>query len=181
MYDAQYPDDEEVDQVTWKAFWLKNQHHHTICLACITQRKERLQRGALSKIGGLGEPEGGAEEEEYPDWGPVFLSAASKAILLNWYRKAKIIRSGKRGMKKQKVVKDVSDDEGEDMPAHWAQKKVDTGFTPATTAIATRWARSARAQLQRKAGKGAGPRESDSRGNDTDDFRSGLKSRERRK
>jgi len=100
--------------------------------------------------------------------------------LLNWYRKAQIVRAGKRGQrKKEKVVKEVSDDEGEDVPADWAQKM--GGISSASKAIAIKWMRTARAQLQRKAGKGASFRGFDE--NDDDDFeqfKSGQKSRLRK-
>ena len=41
------------------------------------------------------------EQEDYPEWGPVFLSAASKAMLLNWYRKAQRLRAGKKGKRRK--------------------------------------------------------------------------------
>ena len=47
MYNAVYPGDDEVDQVQWKNFWIKNQKHHTICLACISKRREVAARRAL--------------------------------------------------------------------------------------------------------------------------------------
>ena len=100
-------------------------------------------------------------QEEYPDWGPIYLSAASKAILLNWYRKAQRIRQGKRGIKRRvKVIKNISDDEGDnDVPSEWTKQML--GITPATKAIAVRWVRSARAKMQQRAGKGAGLKESE--------------------
>ena len=101
--------------------------------------------------------------EEYPeDWGPVYLSAASRAIMLNWYAQAKKRREGKRKQgphRKDRVHKDISDDEGEEQPVAWA--KTALNLTPATKAIAIKWNRSARARLQRKRGKGAGRREVD--------------------
>eukprot|EP01036_Dinobryon_divergens_P060650 gene60650-80879_t len=132
-----------------------------------------MGRKALGEFAGL---DGEGDVEEYPDWGPVFLSAASKAILLNWYRKAQIIRQGKRGKKRDKIIKEVSDDEGEDMPAHWAQQA--SGLSAATIAIALKWSRSARAQLQKKKGKGSGMRESNITNDDEEKeerFKSGQK------
>ncbi|RYH31692.1 hypothetical protein EON65_02110, partial [archaeon] len=78
-----------MDQVQWKTFWINNQRYHTICLACLTRRKEveagqRIKGGMLD--GSMFEDD---EQEDYPDWGPVFLSAPSKAMLLNWMNKAK--------------------------------------------------------------------------------------------
>lgn len=61
------------------------------------------------------------DQEDYPDYGPVYLSATSKAMMLDWYRKAKNIRKEKRNsrndkkgmnaMYKEKIIKDISDDE----------------------------------------------------------------------
>jgi hypothetical protein len=192
MYDQTYPGDAEVDQLQWKSFWTSHQKYHTICLACLTRRKEVAARDAMIASGlapgkgprtpGLYESGLADDIEKYPDWGAVYLTAASKAILLNWYRKAKKLREGKRAnrKKREKVVKQVSDDEGDDIPSQWTQNVLQ--FTPATKAMAIKWMRTARARLQHKAGKGAGIRES---GNDYDDvvdnFRSGTKSRSMRK
>jgi hypothetical protein len=40
MYDAQYPGDEEVNNTQWKDFWVKHQKYHTVCLNCISKRKD---------------------------------------------------------------------------------------------------------------------------------------------
>ncbi len=90
------------------------------------------------------------DQEAYPDWGPVFLSAASKAILLNWYRKAQRLRAGKKGgvRRKEKVLRNVSDDEGDDLPDSWL-KEIEK-ITPATKGIAIKWMRTARARIQAK-------------------------------
>jgi len=87
MYETTFPDDMEIDQVQWKEFWTRHQHHHTICLACISKRKENQKKGYVPHAPG----EGGTpyrdeadtrdkqyDQEAYPDWGPVFLTAASK-------------------------------------------------------------------------------------------------------
>lgn len=139
----------------------------------------------------------------------MYLSAASKAIMLDWYRKAKNIRKERRGAKRSKdgdkiardknrstgnndrVVRDVSDDEGEgegqDLPLSWG-KGGGLNVSESTKAIAIKWNRTARARLQKKAGKGAGKggyedaltvveKEPTGQGR----FRSGLKSRNLRK
>jgi hypothetical protein len=105
---------------------------------------------------------------------------------LNWYRKAQRIRQGKRGVKKrEKIVKNISDDEGDDIPTSWAKKMVEV--TPATKAIAIKWMRTARARLQKKAGRGAGAREFTSAEDTanaeqlTETFKSGRKSKQLRK
>lgn len=173
-----------VDQVQWKTFWTNNQRYHTICLACVTQRKAKAARDAYSK--GALDPSifDDDNQEDYPDWGPVFLSGASKAILLNWYRKAQKLRAGKRKQraKKERVTKDISDDEGDDPAFSWLKEGL-RNITPATKAIAIRWMRSARARLQQKRGKGAGLRERDVFQEEQvgEGFRSGLKSKMLRK
>eukprot|EP01006_Ploeotia_vitrea_P030746 TRINITY_DN63088_c1_g2_i1.p1 TRINITY_DN63088_c1_g2~~TRINITY_DN63088_c1_g2_i1.p1 ORF type:complete len:486 (+),score=-25.79 TRINITY_DN63088_c1_g2_i1:1-1458(+) len=190
MYDNTYPGDEEVDQVQWKSFWMNNQHYHTVCLSCATRRKELTK---LGKMRGEGIP-GGTETflddapEQYPDWGPVFLSAASKAIALNWYRKAQRARAGKKGMKKRdKIVKDISDDEGDDLPKEWSKQMAK--LSASSTAIAMFWLQTARTRLLKRAGKGGGLRDSTYKGKEDDPdaqpsgdtFRSGKKSKSMRK
>ena len=175
-----------------------NYLHIVTLLGCTIKRKESPTEKLLR---GSGEGPEGTENlpEEYPDWGPIYLSAASKAIILDWYRKAKNIRKEKREKRKkmpdvsakykEKVTADISDDEGDgdDQPILWAKQGVN--ITPATKAIAIKWNRTARARLQKKAGKGGGGagRESDNLALQNDikpagtGFRSGLKSRNVRK
>lgn len=179
-----------VDQVQWKQFWINNQRYHTICLACLSKRKEIEARNKM-KGGGIFDPTlfDDVEQEAYPDWGPIFLSGASKAILLNWYRKAQKLRAGKRRaprMKKQREVKDISDDEGEEDPMFsWLREGLKE-VTPATKAIAVKWMRTARAKLQQRRGKGTSTREQDEalaelEQDVTEQFKSGKKSRTLRK
>lgn len=124
-------------------------------------------------------------QEAYPDWGPIFLSGPSKAILLNWYRKAQKLRAGKRRQprqKKQREVKDISDDEGDEDPMFsWLREGLKE-ITPASKAIAVKWMRTARARLQQRRGKGTSTREQDEAAaeaeNDvTEQFKSGKKSK----
>ena len=172
MYEAAYPDDDEIDQVQWKAFWSRNQIYHTICLSCITKRKEQ-QRGA-----GAGPAPSGTykpfddDKEQYPDWGPVFLTPASKAILLNWYRKAQRVRAGKKGAKKAKEPKVITDSDEEEVPPEWTKQM--EGITPASSAIAIKWMRTARAALQKRAGKGGSINAAKP---NTEAFRGGKKSK----
>merc|ERR1711988_319866 len=182
MYDNAYPGDEEVDQVQWKTFWMNNQRYHTTCLNCLTKRKEISTRAALAGVADLSMYDD--EQEEYPDWGPVYLSAASKAILLNWYRKAQRSRAGKKGAKvrRAKIAKDVSDDE-EEKEAAWTKNFQQP--SQATIAIAIKWVRTARARMQKKRGKGASLKEKDLAPDEGPDlgtaFRSGRKSKMTRK
>jgi len=118
------------------------------------------------------------DPEAYPDWGPVYLSAASKAILLNWYRKAQRVRQGKRGVKRTKKVLTISDDEGDSAPIEWT--KALEKLTPASKAIAIFWSRTARARIQSRYGKGSSLSERDL-DNKEANFKSGKKSRTLRK
>ena len=127
-------------------------------------------------------------QEDYPDWGPIYLSAASKAILLNWYRKAQRVRAGKKGAKVRKVNvnRDVSDDEGDEKEAAWTKNYVAPG--PATVAIAIKWVRTARARIQKKRGKGHSLTEKEANAKEqqqdlsvSEKFRSGQKSKKNRK
>lgn len=188
MYDKTYPGDEEVDQIQWKSFWMDNQRYHTICLACLARRKELSVNNALrgQDLTLLED-----QQEEYPDWGPIFLTAASKAILLNWYRKAQRLRQGKKGaIKRDRILKAVSDDEGDDVPPEWT--RMVQNISDSTKALAIKWMRTARARLQHKAGKGVSLREADLKkqmeeqqsripSSAGESFRSGKKSKEARK
>lgn len=178
-----------MDQGQWKTFWINNQRYHTICLACLTKRKELEARAKIK--GGMLDASMFEDDnqEAYPDWGPVFLTAASKAMLLNWYRRAQKLRAAKRrqprnkagmpklatikeqdsssnlgGMslksRKERTLKDISDDEGDDPMFSWLREGMKE-ITPASKAIAIKWMRTARARLQQKRGKGQGAREGD--------------------
>ncbi|CAM9092103.1 unnamed protein product, partial [Ectocarpus fasciculatus] len=150
MYEAAYPEDEEIDQVQWKAFWSRNQIYHTICLSCLTKRKEKIRGGGAGGPAAPGfDTPFDDDQEQYPDWGPVFLTPASKAILLNWYRKAQRSRAGKKGVKKTKAKapRAISDDEGDDVPPGWTKQMA--AMQPSSKAIAVKWMRTARAQLQK--------------------------------
>lgn len=92
------------------------------------------------------ESEDDAEPSAYSEWGPVYLSAASRAILMKWYRQAQENVWGKSGRRRPPVSIDVSDDEGEDVPAEWAVARV--VLSDASKALAIRWLRTARARLQ---------------------------------
>merc|ERR1711998_570212 len=120
---------EEFDQAAWKKFWIKHQQYRTVCLDCINRTKEDARREAMAgAMPDLMEDEG----VEYPDWKAVFLTPASRAILILWYRKAQEQVFGKGGRRRQKIV--VSDDEGDEIDAEWARKPVHV--SEATKAIA---------------------------------------------
>jgi hypothetical protein len=137
----------EFDQGAWKKFWIKHQRYVTTCLECINARKEGERREAMA----------GAEPElledpgdDYPEWGPVFLSAASRAIIMRWYREGQERVFGKDGRKRRQIV--VSDDEGEEMHAEWAKAPV--LLSEASKAISILWLRTARSRIMTRSGKG---------------------------
>ena len=152
-------------------------------MQCLSKRKEKHLKEIMKGGTGLESILYDDDQEAYPDWGPIYLSASSKAILLNWYRKAQRVRQAKKGAVRRgpKVAKGISDDEGDDIPAEWTKQLM--SMTPATKAIAIKWARTARAAMQKRAGKGASLRDSqvafDSSADDT--FKSGKKSLTQRK
>ena len=76
-------------------------------------RKEK-ERNAAMKDAGLFETDDEGDAE-YPEWGPVYLSAASRAMLINWYRQAQESLFGKGGRRRKQVMIDVSDDEGDEI------------------------------------------------------------------
>ena len=150
-FDEEHPD-EEFDQVAWKTFWIRHQRYRTVCLACVTARKEQERNIAMKDAGLFAESDDDDRDAEYPEWGPVYLSAASRAMLISWYRQAQEQLFGKGGRKRKQVMIDVSDDEGDEVPSQWANTKID--LSAASHALAIRWLRTARANIQKAKGLG---------------------------
>jgi len=146
-FDEENPD-EEFDQIEWKTFWIRHQRYRTICLACATAQKEEERKEALKDAGLL--PKEDDPADDAPDWGPIYLTAASQAILMNWYRQAQEKVFGKGGRKRRKARLDISDDEGEDIPVQWADAQIN--LSEASQALAIRWLRTARANIQKTKG-----------------------------
>jgi len=177
-FQAEHPE-EEFDQVLWKNFWQKHAKYRTICLSCISQRKEKDRRDAL--VGALkdDDSDGGAD---YPEWGPVYLNAASDAILKGWYRAAQNRLFGKEGGKKRDRVQiQVSDDEGDELLQSWAQESLD--LAESSKLMAVKWLRTARGKLQKDKGfEGEeGGSAATRRAKPGDKYKSGKKSASRRK
>jgi len=182
-FDAEFPD-EEFDQVAWKTFWIRHQRYRTVCLGCVTAKAEEERNEALKNAGLFKEAEDEDPAGDYPDWGPVYLSAASKAILISWYRRAQDkVFKGKKGRKRRQVVLEVSDDEGEDIPSSWVSTNVKV--SAASHAIAVRWLRTARANIQRAKGLDGTADPSKTlktrRRKPTEKYKSGKKSKSRKK
>jgi hypothetical protein len=95
QYEDAHPGETEVDQVEWKAFWAKFQRYRTLCIPCIAQRNQKQRHVAM----------GGIADEDIKDlnteWGPVYLTAASRAILIAWHRKARERIFGRGGERRR--------------------------------------------------------------------------------
>ncbi|CAM9243358.1 unnamed protein product, partial [Choristocarpus tenellus] len=140
----EHPSD-EFDKVAWKRFWMQNQRYKTVCLKCVSSNKEQDRNKTIQYNMDNSD---GENEQEYPDWGPVYLSASSQAILLQWYHQAQENVWGKNGRKRPQAAIHVSDDEGDENPVGWATKQVK--LSAASRALAIRWLRTARARLQQR-------------------------------
>jgi len=82
-YEEAHPGQTDIDQVEWKAFWVKHQRYRTICIPCIAKRKEGERSAAIDGLAARD------MHDEHSQWGPVYLSAASRAIIIAWHRKAR--------------------------------------------------------------------------------------------
>ncbi|GMI38387.1 hypothetical protein TrCOL_g4878 [Triparma columacea] len=176
-FQAEHPD-EEFDQILWKNFWQKHAQYRTICLNCISQRKERERREALA--GALKDEDEDAGADYPSEFGPVFLNAASNAILLGWYKAAQNRLFGKdSGAKRRaRALIPVSDDEGEELSQAWAQEAL--VLSESSKLIAIKWLRTARAKIQKDKGfEGGMTRVRGARPGDK--YKSGKKSKTRRK
>jgi hypothetical protein len=158
-FEAENPNMEEFDQVAWRAFWEKHQKYRTICMACITRRNQERREEAMMGFapGALG---GAADRPAGPDFGPVFLSPASKAIMRKWYMTARGRLRGRGGAspKRQTALAVSTDDEDEDVMAQapWARKPVQ--MSAASRAIAVKWLQLARYERSKSGGGGVDPR-----------------------
>jgi hypothetical protein len=132
---------------------MKRQEYKTTCLPCIAKHKE-LER--TQRVQGVydsdsdGDDDGDSARGVTPDWGPVFLSPASRAIMLNWYRRAQATVNARRGRRARannnQPVLDISDDEVEEYVSPFGNMPVH--LSAASKAIAVKWLRAARANLQ---------------------------------
>ncbi|GMH66707.1 hypothetical protein TL16_g04487 [Triparma laevis f. inornata] len=168
---------EEFDQILWKNFWQKHARYRTVCLSCISMRKEKERREALA---GQLRDDDDDDGIDYPkDWDAVYLSAASNAILLGWYKAAQNRLFGKEsGKRRQRVNIQVSDDEGDELVQSWAQESLN--LSESSKMIAVKWLRTARAKIQKDKGFEGGNART-RRAKPGDKYKSGKKSKTRRK
>ena len=85
------------------------------------------------------------DDDGKPKWGPVFLSPAARAILVGWHRRASERLFGKGGKRRARERAEVSDDEGE---GDNYRKFKPVSLDAAAHAIAVKWLRTARSNLQ---------------------------------
>lgn len=133
-------------KVAWKRFWLENQRYETVCLECISERKRKDRQRKIEGTA-LDSAESDSEVDTFT-WGPVYLSAASNAIILRWYKEAQRRVWVRSGRPKVPVPVDVSDDEADGLPGPWKLRPVE--LSDASRALAVRWLRTARARLQQR-------------------------------
>ena len=82
----------EFDRVAWKRFWLARQKYETICLKCASRGPNGPDLAQGVRAGYAPNEHSSSDSEASPhrsrdkdrknDWGPVFLNAAAKAILM---------------------------------------------------------------------------------------------------
>jgi len=140
---------EEFDQVAWKEFFRKHAKFRTLCLECMLKRKED-ERNAVAGMQGVDisdsdEEDIGAAAQRF---GPVFLSAASRAIMIMWYRKAQDRIFG-RGGRARPIIPVSSDDDDERM-ADWAHQPLH--LSAASKALALKWLFLARTKITMRGG-----------------------------
>ena len=140
---------EEFDQVAWREFFKKHQKFRTLCLDCMLKAQEEKRKRAAG-MSGVGisdsdsEDEGGAKAR----FGPVFLSAASRAIMIMWYRKAQDRVFGRGGRVRPAMA--VSSDEDDELKTDWANQPL--RLNAASKAMAIKWLYLARNRIIQRGG-----------------------------
>lgn len=74
--------------MAWKEFFKKHAKFKTLCLTCLADKKKKEREMESGLAYGV-EVSDSEDDEDKPDFGAVFLTAASKAILMKWQRKAR--------------------------------------------------------------------------------------------
>jgi hypothetical protein len=138
---------EEFDQVAWKEFFKKHAKFRTLCLDCMLMRKEE-ERKMAAGMAGIDISDSDDDETSAEKFGPVFLSAASRAIMIMWYRKAQDRVFGRGGRARPLIP--VSDDEEEDIQTSWANKPLK--LSAASKALAVKWLTLARTRIIARGG-----------------------------
>jgi hypothetical protein len=140
---------EEFDQVAWKEFFKKHEKFRTLCLDCMLKAQEEKRKRAAG-MAGVGISDSDSEDEGGPKtkFGPVFLSAASRAIMIMWYRKAQDRVFGRGGRVRPMMA--LSSDEDEELHTDWANQPL--RLNAASKAMAIKWLYLARNRIIQRGG-----------------------------
>lgn len=144
---------EEFDVRGWKEFFTKHQKFRTLCLTCAVRSKKDEPQN-MNLLGRANYSDSGDDAGTgKSSFSPVYLNAASSALMKRWYSKAQDRVFGKTGKRRQMV--NISDDDDDDIVPQkhdWSKQKVD--INASSTAIARKWLMAARGKLKVKyAGK----------------------------
>jgi hypothetical protein len=117
----------EFDQVKWKKFFQDHEQFRTLCLTCLGDKRKAL----AEEIG-----DSSSDSEVETGFGPVFLTAASRAIVLRWYGEAQDnVRMRGGHVATGPAISD--DEEGDDHAMEWAGRPL--RLSAASRAIARKW------------------------------------------
>ena len=152
MFQAAYPDMEELDLVAWKSFFAQRQTYKAVPKGSAPAGDSELLMADMLD----------SQEQQASRFGPVFLSPTSKRLLLVWYNQARMSlrrRSGRRQVVRRTAqAQPALHEEHEDTP-EWAKGPLQ--LSPATAALARKWLQLARfrrsAPQRRTDGRGVAP------------------------
>ncbi|KAF0732128.1 hypothetical protein Ae201684_010780 [Aphanomyces euteiches] len=141
-FERSYPSD-EFDVAEWKKYFAQHQKFKTLCLSCLAKQKQQIRMPALGAGANNADD---AEAAATLGFGSVHLNAASRALMMKWYRLGQDRVFGKTG--KRRVVANISDDEDEIAlrGAAWANRPLN--LNAASTAIALKWMVAARLSIK---------------------------------
>lgn len=138
---------EEFDVKAWKDFFKKHQKFRTLCLSCATKEKLGQPIAHTSLQGQSYSDDENNSAQKVPQFPPIYLNAASNAIMRKWYRRAQDRVFGRYGKLRTQVS--VSDDEDE-MPSNMEWTRKPLNLNAASTAIVRKWFNTAKSRLKVK-------------------------------
>jgi hypothetical protein len=145
-FEEEHPSD-EFDQVAWKNYFQKNARFRTLCLQCVQREKEDQKLVAQGMQAGAAESDRDVPQESV--FGPVFLSAASRAIMLRWYRAAQDqARKAGRPAGKAHISDDDEEDDNFDDGTTVLRHRVN--LSAASRAMMVKWVAMARERVVEK-------------------------------
>jgi len=134
--------------VAWKEFFKKHEQFRTLCLDCMLKRQEEKRKRAAGMAGAGISGSDSEDEGNTAKFGPVFLTASSRAIMIMWYRKAQDRVFGRGG--RARPAMQVSDDEDDELATNWGGRPL--RLSAASKALAIKWLRTARVQIMANGG-----------------------------